>query len=84
MIQEGWTLHSLYWEFSWDYPLLVSFLYQGLLTFADPGIWAGIRNDAMSLNLDPDFKKKNCFKISLFKKDSLIIMTELLPLLLLS
>ena len=61
MIQEGRAHHSLYWEFSWDYPLLISFLYQGLLTFADPGIWAGKRNDAMSLNLDPDFLEKDLF-----------------------
>lgn len=55
MTPEGWARHCLYWEFSWDCPPLISFLCQGLLTFADPGIWAGIRNDAMSLNLGPDF-----------------------------
>ena len=40
---------------------LLSFLSPALRTFADPGIWAGIHNDAMSLNLDPEgfcLKKK--------------------------
>ena len=58
MIQEGWAHHSLCWGFFWDYPLLISFLYQVLLTFVDPSIWVGIHNDAMSLYLDPGFGKK--------------------------
>lgn len=59
-----------------DCPLLISFLCQVLLAFVDPDTWAGIRNDATSLTLDPGLKIKICLKNVIIRKaNPLIYMT---------